>query len=83
MRWPLWDEDCTQCHARFDEREPEAWESPRFHQLGVHNAALGVDCVACHLAHDAPPEPTPHFLHAAHVRAQCARCHSEFEEERR
>jgi hypothetical protein len=81
MRWPLWDEDCTKCHGRFDESEPEAWENPRFHQLSVHNVALGVDCVECHSSHAPGGDPVHHFLRATEVRKQCARCHSEFEEE--
>jgi len=80
MRWPLWDEDCRQCHARFDESEVAAWGSPRFHQLSVHNVELGVDCVACHEAHEAG-NPEGYHLRAPVVRRQCARCHSEYEEE--
>ena len=80
MRWPLWDEDCAQCHDAFDESEVEAWESPRFHQLPVHNVDLGVSCVECHLSHETAAAPAPYHLHAAPVRAQCARCHPEFEE---
>jgi len=83
MAWPLWDEDCRQCHLRFDESQAEAWQSPRFHQLPVHNVRLGVDCVECHLVHEPDGQPLHHFLHADRVRAQCARCHSEFEEEPR
>jgi hypothetical protein len=79
MAWPLLDADCRKCHARFDEREAQAWESPRFHQLAVHNAELGVDCVECHLVHAGGVDPTRHFLRADHVRGQCARCHAEFE----
>jgi predicted CXXCH cytochrome family protein len=79
MRWPLWDEDCRQCHDAFDERAVEAWQSPRFHQLPLHNAALGVDCVECHRAH-AVGNPDGYFLRAPEVRQQCARCHSEYEE---
>lgn len=79
MRWPLWDEDCTKCHAGFDESEPAAWQSPRFHQLPVHNVDLGVDCVECHLVHETGVAPDAHFLRASHVRTQCARCHDEFE----
>jgi nitrate/TMAO reductase-like tetraheme cytochrome c subunit len=79
MRWPLWDEDCRQCHAAFDEGAAEAWASPRFHQLSVHNAALGVDCVACHRAHP-DGDPAGHYLRAREVRRECARCHSEYEE---
>jgi nitrate/TMAO reductase-like tetraheme cytochrome c subunit len=79
MAWPLLDADCRKCHARFDEAEAEAWRSPRFHQLAVHNADLGVGCVECHLVHDADVDPTRHFLRASHVRSECARCHAEFE----
>ena len=80
MRWPLWDGDCTQCHASFVETEPEAWENPRFHQLAVHNTELGVDCVECHQVHDRQGAPDAYFLVAAEVRSQCFRCHPEFEE---
>lgn len=80
MRWPLWDEDCVQCHADFDESEPAAWESPRFHQLAVHNVELGVGCVECHQVHEDGGNPDAYFLRATWVRSQCARCHSEFEE---
>lgn len=79
MAWPLFDADCRKCHARFDEGEAQAWESPRFHQLPVHNADLGVDCVECHLVHEADVDPSRHFLRADHVRGECARCHAEFE----
>jgi hypothetical protein len=80
MRWPLWDEDCLKCHTVFDETALEAWQSPRFHQLPVHNAALGVDCVECHRVHTLGGNPEFQFLHAPSVRAQCARCHPKFEE---
>jgi nitrate/TMAO reductase-like tetraheme cytochrome c subunit len=78
MRWPLWDEDCAKCHARFDEIAAAPWQSPRFHQLPVHNAALGVRCVECHSVHEIGGNPQAFFLHAGSVRAQCARCHSEY-----
>jgi nitrate/TMAO reductase-like tetraheme cytochrome c subunit len=78
MRWPLWDEDCAKCHARFDETAAAPWQSPRFHQLPVHNAALGVRCVECHSVHEIGGNPQAFFLHAGSVRAQCARCHSEY-----
>jgi len=80
MHWPLWDEDCSKCHTAFDTSDVETWQSPRFHQLPVHNTALGVDCVSCHRAHDAGGNSQAFFLHPPRVRAQCARCHSEFEE---
>jgi hypothetical protein len=81
MRWPLRDADCTRCHERFDEAEAPAWRSPRFHQLAVHNADLGVGCVECHLVHEPGGDADAHFLHATHVRTQCARCHPEFEDD--
>ncbi|MGH0030239.1 MAG: cytochrome c3 family protein [Myxococcota bacterium] len=80
MHWPLRDADCAQCHARFDTSPYEEWESPRFHQLPVHNADLGVDCVECHEAHETGGIPTYQFLRADRVRAQCARCHAEYEQ---
>jgi predicted CXXCH cytochrome family protein len=80
MRWPLWDEDCTKCHDAFDTSAYEAWESPRFHQLPVHNADLGVACVECHEVHQTQGSPENHFLRAERVRTQCARCHAEFEQ---
>jgi hypothetical protein len=80
MRWPLWDEDCTKCHADFDEADPEPWENPRFHQLAVHNVELGVGCVECHSSHMPNGDPKHQFLRASAVRSQCARCHTEFEE---
>jgi nitrate/TMAO reductase-like tetraheme cytochrome c subunit len=79
MRWPLWDEDCSQCHDGFDESEPLGWETPRFHQLPVHNVELGVACVECHRTHSEGDE-SYHFLSVTWVRTQCARCHTEFEE---
>lgn len=82
MRSPLWDEDCLKCHTEFDESDPEEWERPDFHQLPVHNVELGVNCVECHLVHASGASPKSYFLHPTHVRSQCARCHSEFEEGR-
>ena len=81
MRWPLWDEDCLACHPAFETRDVAPWQSPRFHQLPVHNAALGVACVECHEVHEPGGSPETQFLHAASVRTQCARCHSEYEED--
>jgi predicted CXXCH cytochrome family protein len=80
MRWPLCDEDCSACHASFESAGEEASGSPAFHDLPVHNVDLGVACVECHSAHEAGGNPGAFFLRAAAVRAQCARCHSEFEE---
>jgi hypothetical protein len=79
MRWPLRDEDCRRCHATFAARVRE-WDAPAFHELPVHNRELGVDCVECHLAHPRGGLAERGFVHPEPVRAQCARCHSEFEE---
>jgi predicted CXXCH cytochrome family protein len=80
MRWPLWDEDCAKCHDRFDESAAPAWQTPRFHQLAVHNVDLGVACVECHSAHETGGNPDAYFLRADRVRSRCAGCHSEYEQ---
>ncbi len=80
MRWPLWDEDCRQCHSEFGSTGREAWQSAAFHELALHNVELGVNCVECHPAHERIAPEAPYFLDAVRVRSQCARCHPEFEE---
>jgi len=79
MRFPLRDADCRKCHASY--RAAAGSGANAFHGLAVHNADLSVRCVACHSAHERGGNPQAHFLRAAKVRAQCARCHTEFEEE--
>jgi hypothetical protein len=81
MAWPLWDEDCSKCHASFDATPSESWQTPRFHELAVHNVDLSVRCVECHQVHEPGGNAEAHFLRAEHVRTQCARCHMEFEED--
>lgn len=81
MDFPLWDEDCAKCHARFDETPSPSWQAPRFHELAVHNVDLSVRCVECHRAHAPGGADESHFLHADLVRGRCARCHTEFEED--
>jgi len=81
MNWPLLEEDCQKCHMRFETKAGE-FEDPAFHDLAVHNAELGVDCVECHLAHPSVAEGAVAadrwFVDSEHVRKQCGRCHSEF-----
>ena len=79
MRWPLRDEDCRRCHATFA-NAANPWAEPGFHELSVHNRELGVGCIECHSAHPRGGLAERAFLHPAAVRAQCARCHTEFEE---
>ncbi len=81
MHWPLWDADCRKCHESFEEGPVESWRDPEFHELSVHNVELGVACVECHLSHDLGGLADRDFLHPAHVRSQCIRCHPEFEED--
>jgi hypothetical protein len=79
MRWPLWDEDCRKCHARF--RPPaDPYGTPPFHAVTVHNARMPVACVDCHGVHERGGNPDAWFLHAGSVRRQCARCHAEYED---
>ena len=80
MAWPLLEEDCRQCHESFDDSaEASAVPNPPFHSLPVHNAALGMSCVACHLSHERGGLEELYYLHASHVRSRCAECHPEFE----
>jgi len=79
MHWPLQDADCRRCHASFAP-PVQIRADPAFHELGVHNRALGVACVSCHLSHRRDVLRDFHMLQPAVVRAQCARCHPEYEE---
>ena len=81
MNSPLWDQDCRKCHASFEVSDALAQASTRFHSLPVHNVDLPVQCVACHRVHEPAGSADTHFLHTDLVRGQCARCHTEFEED--
>ncbi len=76
MEWPLEEADCRKCHGEFQIKAGE-FEAPAFHDLALHNRALGVDCVECHLVH-LPGDAKNYFLDSERTRTQCARCHSEF-----
>jgi nitrate/TMAO reductase-like tetraheme cytochrome c subunit len=81
MRWPLWDADCRKCHPGFASEGDFGGPGPEtFHARPVHNRKLGVGCVECHLVHGPGGNPDAWFVHAEPVRAQCARCHVEYEE---
>ena len=78
MRHPLWDEDCRQCHERYDpERDDD------FHATADHNAFdFAFRCVECHRSH--PVEGVSEafaFLDRAIVLPLCGECHEEFEED--
>ena len=79
MHSPLWDADCTRCHARFERASTTGGATP-FHAIAVHNAGLSVRCVECHASHEAGGNPQAYFLDPARLRTECARCHSEFSE---
>ena len=80
MAWPLLEEDCRQCHDDFSASEARAAEpNPPFHALAVHNVALGMSCVACHLSHEPGGLEDLYYLHPAQVRGRCAECHPELE----
>jgi len=81
MRFPLWDSDCAKCHPGFaasHRADSDAGGAPPFHSLPVHNSRLGVSCVECHIAHEVGATESAYFLNPDHLRAECARCHSEF-----
>jgi hypothetical protein len=80
MRWPLWDEDCRKCHAEYAGQSWDGFGPEPFHARSVHNVKLGIGCVECHFVHEAGGDPAAHFVDAAAVRVQCARCHDEFQE---
>lgn len=74
MAHPLWNEDCVQCHARY---EPERADA--FHAIGVHNLPdFGFDCVQCHRAHPTGRDPALSYLTSDDVLPVCRNCHEEF-----
>jgi len=73
MRHPLWDEDCTQCHARIETRREDD-----FHAIQAHvGPGFEVRCVGCHTAHPTDGEPSLAFLQREPVAAVCTTCHEE------
>jgi hypothetical protein len=74
MRHPLWKEDCTQCHAKY---QPERDDS--FHSIEVHNLPnFALNCVQCHEAHPTGRTAELTFLAREPLVAACRNCHEEF-----
>lgn len=75
---PLWDADCTQCHAGFRTVAPEEGEPALipFHGRADHQR-LTMACVACHPAH-VDGNPALHFVSDPVVAPHCRRCHEDF-----
>ncbi len=75
---PLWDRDCTQCHAGFETVSAAEGEAVRvpFHGHAEHQR-LPMACVACHAAHvDGNPQLS--FVNDGIAVPQCRRCHEDF-----
>ncbi len=73
MRHPLWDEDCAQCHERYQPARDDA-----FHAIAAHNADFPWSCVECHAAHPATRAPELDFVARERVLPICRTCHEEF-----
>lgn len=73
MRAPLWDEDCTKCHAPDPSEGPDA-----FHGIDDHDVGLDRACVACHEAHPGERSAEVGFLDREVVLPICRDCHEEF-----
>ena len=72
MRYPLWDDDCVQCHARYEPTSEDA-----YHAIASHD---GIDyaCVECHQAHPTSGDPDLQFLSREVVLPVCRNCHEEY-----
>jgi nitrate/TMAO reductase-like tetraheme cytochrome c subunit len=77
MKWPLGDDDCRQCHAKFD-LKGEGFDGEAFHDQPGHNEDLGVKCISCHSVHTEGADADAWFLRPAQVRTRCAQCHIEY-----
>jgi predicted CXXCH cytochrome family protein len=74
MEFPLWNEDCVQCHPSY---EPERADA--FHAIDVHNLpGFEFDCVQCHRAHPTGREASLDYLASDDVLPVCRNCHEEF-----
>jgi hypothetical protein len=74
MKHPLWNEDCVQCHPKYEPVRDDA-----FHAIDVHNLPnFAVNCVQCHEAHPTGRPADLAFLAREPLVAQCRNCHEEF-----
>lgn len=74
MQHPLWNEDCSKCHATYDPARDDA-----FHATSVHNLPeFEYECVECHQAHPTGRAQELDFLERESLVAVCRNCHEEF-----
>ena len=74
MAHPLWNEDCAQCHAKYEAKRGDA-----FHAIAVHNLPnFALNCVQCHEAHPTGRSAELAFLAREPLVAACRNCHEEF-----
>jgi hypothetical protein len=73
MAFPLWDEDCVQCHETY---APQRADS--FHAFPSHNVALPYSCVECHRSHTNGGSADLYYLDREIVLPTCRSCHKEF-----
>jgi hypothetical protein len=75
MDHPLWDEDCVQCHGRF-----EPARADDYHAIADHNVVdFAYRCVECHRSHPSRgASPAFAFLDRDVVLPVCRNCHEEF-----
>lgn len=74
MSHPLWNEDCAQCHAKYEPERDDA-----FHAIEVHNLPnFALNCVQCHEAHPTGRSAELAFLAREPLVAACRNCHEEF-----
>jgi hypothetical protein len=74
MQHPLWDEDCSRCHAQYKVRR-----SDDYHAFFAHNLPnFEFRCVSCHRAHPSDGSPEFGFLERDLVLGICRKCHEEY-----
>ena len=74
MDYPLWNEDCAKCHARYEPARDDA-----FHAVEVHNLPdFAYECVECHQGHPTGRKAALDYLETEPLVAVCQNCHEEF-----